>query len=267
VRFFTIILFILFFAQNSFAQKDSFILVRAYVGDIADAAMDNQDNFYSISSTGQIKKFNAAGDSVAVYNQTKNYGKLYSVDVSNPLKLLLFYKDFSTVVILDRLLVSQGAVDLKKYHILQPSAIGLSYDNDIWVFDEYDNRLKKIDEQGNHLLETADLRTVFDPAISPQKIINDNGFVYLGDTLNGIFAFDNYGSFRRKIPVTNWQSIAIFNNNLISSNSDFISVFNFSTQLQHQKKNPFKPYIHSFITSNKLVNFSPGGVQIYQYRF
>jgi hypothetical protein len=267
VRIFAIIVCILFTAQTSFAQKDSFILLRTYVGDIADAAMDNLDNFYSISSNGQIKKFNAQGDSVAVYNQTKNFGKLYSVDVSNPLKLLLFYKDFSTVVILDRLLVSQGAVDLKKYHILQPSAIGLSYDNDIWVFDEYDNKLKKIDEQGNHLLETTDLRNVFDPAISPQKIINDNGFVYLADTLNGVFAFDNYGSFRRKIPVTSWESIAIHNNNLISSSSDYISVYNFSTQLQRQKKNPFRPYVHSFITPTKLVNFSTNGVQIYQYRF
>lgn len=266
-----IILSIVFASQSSFAQKpasDSFVLVKTYTGNIADVAMDNLDNLYIISSTGQIKKLNAAGDSVGVYNQAKNYGKLYTIDVSNPLKILLFYKDFSTIVILDRLLASQSSIDLKRYSILNPSAIGNSYDNNIWVYDEFDNKLRKIDEQGNKLLETPDFRTVFNQNISPQKIFNDNGLVYLADTSNGVFVFDNYGSFKKKIPVKNWQTIAIANNNIISTNNEFISVFNSSTQMQRQKKIPFfQPYFHSFVTPSRLVNFSNNSVQVYQYRY
>ena len=259
------------FLSNCFAQKqpaDSFVLVRTYTGNIADVAMDNFDNLYIISSTGQIKKLNAAGDSVGVYNQTKNYGKLYTIDVSNPLKILLFYKDFSSIVILDRFLANKSAIDLKRYSVLNPSAIGNSYDNNIWVYDEYDNKLKKIDEQGNKILETADFRNVFDLSFSPQKIFNENGLVYLADTTNGVFVFDNYGSFKKKIPVKNWQTIAIANNNVISATNELISVFNSSTQLQSQRKFPFfKPYFHSFITPTKLVNFSNNSLQIYQYRY
>jgi hypothetical protein len=255
-------------ALGAYAQKDSFVLVRTYTGDIADVAMDNLDNFYIISSTGQIKKFNAAGDSSGVYNQAKNFGKLYSMDVSNPLKILLFYKDFSTVVILDRFLASQATMDLKKFSVLQPTAIGLSYDNNIWVFDEYDNKLKKLDEQGNRLLETADFRTVFGDSFVPQKIINDNGLVYLADTANGIFVFDNYGSFKKKIPLKNWQSIAVSNSSLISTYNETLTIYNFSTLLQSQKKIPFfHPYFHSFTTPTKLVNFTTNQVHIYQYSF
>jgi len=271
VRFFLIILSVALIAQNSFAQKmnpDSFVLVKTYSGSIADVAMDNLDNLYIISSTGQIKKLNAAGDSVGVYNQVKNYGKLYTIDVSNPLKLLLFYKDFSTIVILDRFLANQSTIDLKRFSVLNPSAIGNSYDNNIWVYDEYDNKLKKIDEQGKKLLETSDFRTVFNQSISPQKIISDNGLVYLADTANGVFVFDNYGSFKRKIPVKNWQTIAIANNNIISATGEVITVFNASTQMQSQKRVPFfKPYLHSFITPSKLVNFSDNSIQVYQYRY
>jgi len=271
VRIFLTILSISLFLQNSFSQKqspDSFVLIRSYTGNIVDVAMDNFDNLYVVSSTGQIKKLNAAGDSVGVYNQTKNYGKLYTIDVSNPLKILLFYKDFSSIVILDRFLANKSAIDLKRYSILNPSAIGNSYDNNIWVYDEYDNKLKKIDEQGNKILETADFRNVFDQSISPQKIFNENGLVYLADTTNGVFVFDNYGSFKKKIPVKNWQTISIANNNIISANNELISVFNSSTQLQTQKKFPFfKPYFHSFITPTKLVSFSSNSIQIYQYRY
>lgn len=262
---------ILLFHQFSFAQKqntDTFTLLKTYTGTIADVAMDNLDNLYIISSTGQIKKLNAAGDSVGVYNQLKNYGKLYTIDVSNPLKLLLFYKDFSTVVILDRFLANQSTLDLKRFSILNPSAIGNSYDNNIWVYDEYDNKLKKIDEQGTKLLETADFRAAFNQSISPQRIISDNNLVYLADTANGVFVFDNYGSFKKEIPVKNWQTIAIAHNNIISATGELISVFNASTQMQTQKRVPFfKPYLHSFITPSKLVNFSDNSVQIYQYRY
>lgn len=270
MKFFLNIVLGLFITQLAFSQpvKDSFLLIKTYTGDIADVAMDNLDNLYIVSSTGQIKKLNAAGDSIGVYNQVRNYGKLYSLDVSNPLKLLLFYKDFSTVVILDRYLANQSTIDLKKFSILNPSAIGNSYDNRVWVYDEYDGKLKKIDEQGNKLLETPDFRSIFNQSVSPQKIINDNGLVYLADTTNGVFVFDNYGAFKKKIAVKNWQSIAVTNNSIASTHNEMLTVFNSSTQLQTQRKIPFfKPYIHSFITPSKLINFSTNSVQVYQYRF
>lgn len=271
MKVFVAILSFILLSLNSHAQRanpDSFLLLKTYTGNIASVAMDNLDNLYIISSTGQIKKMNAAGDSVGVYNQARNYGKLYSIDVSNPLKLLLFYKEFSTVVILDRFLANQSTLDLKKFSILDPSAIGNAYDNNIWVYDEYDNKLKKIDEKGNKLLETADFRTVFDESIAPQKILNDNGLVYLADTAKGVFVFDNYGSFKRKIALKNFQTIAIANDNVISASNELITVFNPVTQLQAQKKIPFfDPYFHSFITPSKLVNFSNNTIRVYQYRF
>jgi len=271
VKAFFAIAILILFSQKPFAQKplaDSFALIKTYSGHIADVAMDNLDNLYIISSSGQIKKLDAAGDSVAVYNQTRNYGKLFTIDVSNPLRLLLFYKDFSTVVILDRYLANQSTLDLKRFSILNPSAIGNSYDNNIWVYDEYDNKLKKIDQQGNQLMETPDFRTIFDQSFSPQKIVNDNGLVYLADTSSGIFVFDNYGSFKKRIPVKNWQSLVVANNNIISIKNELITVFNSSTQLETQRRIPFfKPYFHSFITPSKLVHFSDNSVQVYQYRF
>lgn len=265
-----LVLYIIFFCLTrvATAQKDSsFVLVRTYEGDIAAAAIDNLDNLYIVSSGGQVKKLSAAGDSMGVYNQVRNFGQLTSIDVSNPLKLLLFYKDFSRVVVLDRFLSVMTTMDLKKYSILQPVAIGLSYDNNIWVYDEYDNKLKKIDEQGNNLMESTDFRSIFNKAITPQKIINDNGLVYLADTANGIFVFDNYGSFQKKIDLLNWQSIAVDKTNIISTSKEWISVYNPLTFIETKKKYPFfTPYMHSFTTAEKLVTFSNNKLQVWQYR-
>jgi hypothetical protein len=127
------------------AQTDtSFKLVRIISGDIVDFTVDNLDNIYVLNSRNQVKKLNANGDSMAVFNDVKKFGKASLIDVSNPLKILLYYPDFATVVMLDRFLNVVNTIDLRKNGILQAKAIGLSYDNKVWVYDEVENKLKKV---------------------------------------------------------------------------------------------------------------------------
>jgi len=106
-------------AQNESPHK----LISMIRGDIVDFAVDNLDNVYVLASTDQLKKYNAAGDSVAVFNNVKKFGKLSTIDVSNPLKVLLYYKDFSTIVVLDRLLAIRNTIDLRKQNIFQVNAL------------------------------------------------------------------------------------------------------------------------------------------------
>jgi len=258
----------LYFTFLGYSQivDTGFSLVRTYKGDITGAAIDNLDNLYIISSTGQVKKFGVNGDSVGVFNGMRKYGKLYNIDVTNPLKPLLFYKDFSDVVVLDRFLANRVSLNLRQYNILQPSAIGLSYDNNIWVFDVFDSKLKKIDEAGNILLQTDDFRTLFNLSFSPQKIINDNGFVYLADSAKGIFVFDNYGTFKRKIILKDWTTIDVWNGMVVRLNRDAIVVYNPSNFSEKSLQFPtsFTPYIHSFTTTNKLITFSQDSLRIYR---
>jgi hypothetical protein len=97
------------------AQEDTvFRYLRIMKGDIVDFTVDNLDNIYVLNSRNQVKKFNSNGDSVAVYNDVRKYGQASLIDVSNPLKVLLYYKDFATVVMLDRFLNVVNVVDLRK---------------------------------------------------------------------------------------------------------------------------------------------------------
>jgi hypothetical protein len=146
--------------------------------------------------------------------------------------------------------------------------MGLSYDNNIWVFDEYDSKLKKIDEQGNRLSETPDLRMALNQTISPQRIINDNGSVYLADTTNGIFVFDNYGTYRKKLALNNWQSLEVLKNNIISVQAGFISIYDPATFIERKQKLPsFEPYRHAFTHSHKFILLRKDSVQIYRTAF
>ena len=101
----SIVLLSLFFITEVRSQTDTaFKLVKTISGDIVDFSVDNLDNIYILNSRNQVKKLNSNGDSVAVYNDVKKFGQATLIDVSNPLKLLLYYKDYATVVVLDRFL-------------------------------------------------------------------------------------------------------------------------------------------------------------------
>ena len=108
-------------------------------GDIQDFYVDNLNNIYLVYNEGRLKKVSPKGDSLAVFNDVRKFGKLSSVDVSNPLKIILYYKDFSTIVVLDRFLNIRNSIDLRKESLFQVRSVGQSYDNNIWIFDEQES--------------------------------------------------------------------------------------------------------------------------------
>jgi hypothetical protein len=191
-------LFLLVFTGELCAQKDSgFVLNKTIPGDFSYFTVDNLQNIYLVNnSSNQLKKLDGNGDSAGVFNNVRKYGKLFSIDATNPLKLLLFYKNFATIVVLDRFLNVRNTINLGKKNIFKVKTITTSYDNNIWLFDEGDSKLKKIDDNGDVLTETVDFRTLFDTVPSPVQISDQDGFLYLYDPNRGFYTFDYYGTLK-----------------------------------------------------------------------
>jgi len=187
----------------------SFNSVTKINSPISSFAVDNIGGLYIITPDNQLKKYNEKGDSVGVFNQVTQYGKLTYVDVQNPWKALLYYQNFSTIVLLDKYLNVLTSINLRKQNIFRVKAVTASYDNNIWLFDEQDNKLKKIDDNGKVLSETVDFRLLFDSVPDPEKIIDRDGLVYLYDKEMGIYLFDYYGSFKTKLSFLHWDNIEV----------------------------------------------------------
>ena len=199
----------------SFAQKDSaFRFIKEIPFPIASFSVDNIGALYLITPANQLKKYNEQGDSVGVFNEVTKYGKLSYVDAENPWKTILFYQNFSTIILLDKYLNVVTAINLRKQNIFRVRAVTSSYDSNIWLFDEQDNKLKKIDDNGNLLSETVDFRLLFDSVPDPVKIIDRDGFVYLYDPEKGIYIFDYYGSFKTKLTFLNWTDMEVSGKNI-----------------------------------------------------
>lgn len=246
------ILFFSFLLPFSVIGQDdtTFQLVRTLKGDIIEFTVDNLDNIYILNSRNQVKKFDINGDSVAVFNDIKKFGKATLLDVSNPLKVLLYYKDFATVVMLDRFLNVVNTIDLRKENILQAKALGQSYDNKIWVYDELESKLKKIDEDGKLLQETPDFRLLLGQAPSPVKIFDENKYVYIYDSLLGVYVFDYFGALKNNILIQRWQNFKVAGKFIYGSRSDVLYRYEISSFRYDEWKMPEAIY------KSRAFNFS-----------
>lgn len=218
-----IILFILVLSNNLLKAQSitfgGFEKLRTIAGAYTSFSVDNLGNVYLLSTTNQLKKLNQKGDSVAVFNDIKKFGEATLVDVSNPTKIILYYKNFATIVVLDGMLQQKNTIDLRRKNMFRVNAVSLSYDGKIWLYDELDNTLKKIDDQGEVLLKTPDLRQVFNQSIAPAKIFDQNQHVYLYDPQQGIYVFDYYGAFKNRIDITGWNNLRIADKNIVGTDS------------------------------------------------
>lgn len=264
----TIFLLFSILSLTGFAQNDStFKPLKKIKGDIVAFAADNFDNIYLLNSGDQLKKIDANGDSVAVFNNVRKYGKVAQLDVSNPLRVLLYYKDFSTVVILDRLLNVRGSIDFRKQDIFQVQAVCLSYDNKIWLYDEFEHKLKKIDEDGKLLFATTDFRQLFDEAFSFTTICDQDGFLYLYDKNKGVYVFDYYGSLKNIFSFTGYDNFNVVGKFITATRNDSLMRYQPSNLLLQEVKLPeaFRK-TQILFTATKAYALKRDELEIYQLR-
>ncbi|HEY5463973.1 MAG TPA: hypothetical protein VIJ95_12005 [Hanamia sp.] len=263
----------LLFALNIFciagaiAQNDSmFRFIKKINFPVSSFAVDNIGELYLITPDNQLKKYSEKGDSVGVFNQVTQFGKLAYVDAQNPWKAILYYKNFSTIVLLDKYLDIVTSINLNMQNIFRVQAVTTSYDNNIWLFDEQNNKLIKMDDNGNILSETVDFRLLFDEAPDPERIIDRDGFVYLYDPQKGIYIFDYYGSFKSKLTFLHWTDFEVIGKSIYGFDKenlykyspplpDFIT-YRLPPELQNNTSIKFRNHKMYVLKNNQLTIYN-----------
>lgn len=171
----------------------------------ADFFTSNQlGNLYIIKNT-ELKKVDFEN------NQEKNYsnslfGKISTVDVSDPFRTLLFYKDFNKIVFLDKNLseiISPIILDdLGYYNVL---SVCQSVNGGFWLFDQSLSQLVYIDKNLNTVKKSSQLSDLLRQNIEQKQVfmLEKNDYIYLGINGEGVLLFDNYGTYLKTFPLLN----------------------------------------------------------------
>ena len=256
-RSYYIIFILLIAGMCARAQLDTnFILNKTIRDDIADFTVDNLGNIYLLTGDNQLKKLGPAGDSLAVYNDVRRYGKIYSMDVTNPLKILLFYKEFGTIVMVDRFLSIVNTIDLRSLNIFQVKAVGLAYDNNVWIYDDLEAKLKRIRDDGSLVSVTTDIRQFVDAVPDPALIADQSGLVYLYDTAKGVYIFDHYGAFQKQVSLTGWKDFNVIDKVLLGRDQHYFFSYESGNPEVQQQIIPT-----AYLPSNKII-IMPGAIYV-----
>lgn len=168
---------------------------------------------YVVSKT-EILKYNMVGELYKSFS-TKRYGNIDFVDVTNPLKILVYYKDFQQILFLDnQLTASSDMISLEVLGLEQTSLVCTSANNSFWLYNKQNNSLQRYGEKSQQIVKIDNLNRVLDIEIKPNFMKEKSNYLYLNCPNEGILVFDIYGSFLKTIPIKNITEFDIQNSNV-----------------------------------------------------
>lgn len=201
-----------------------FTLINTYDTKAKALAVDNFGNFYTMADN-RILKFGPDGKYLYPYEEFRN-GKIGMIDVTNPMKLMVYYPDFSTIVFLDRFLsplMKYNFFDLGYQNI---TAVASSVDGRIWFYDNVDFKLKKIDEFGKVYRESQPLNILLETAPNPNFITEKDNQIYVNDPVIGILVFDLFGSYAKTIPLKGLKRFQVLQGQIVYQDAVTINSYN-----------------------------------------
>lgn len=174
---------------------------------ISQFKVDPFGNIYTVDGKNKLRLLNSEMTPLFEYFNN-GLGDITYIDISNPRKIILFFKGFQKMLFLDNTLSEIGRINQDYNLPYDIRAIGSSRDNNIWIYDAFDYKLKKIDAKGMVVLESNPLESYLELSITPEYIIEYDNETYIVEEGKGIAVFDNFGTFLRYVSCNECSSIS-----------------------------------------------------------
>lgn len=169
---------------------------------------DNLGNIYTVKED-ELVKYLPGGKFFARYSNLK-LGSISFVDATNPLKIILYYRDFQQMVFLDnQLSVNSEIVSLEKLGYEQTDLVCASNNNSFWIYNKQNNELHRFDENSKRITSTGNLKQVLQADLNPNYMVEHNGYLYLNSPASGVYVFDIFGAFSKIISIKNLRQFQV----------------------------------------------------------
>ena len=228
-------------------------------------AVDNFGTAYVVNDD-ELKTFSPEGEPLLVYSD-KLLGSITALDVSNRLKILLFYRDLSQIVFLDSKLSEWGpTISLDQIQHEQSTLACSSYNNGLWVYDQVTVELLRIDQNLTVSHNTGSLSQLLRMRLSPNYLVESNDWVYLNDPKEGILVFDIYGTYYKTIPITGLDYFQITGGKIYYPAEGGIMTFDLLSL--EKKEVPMLPqsFLWFDVFKDRLFLLHDSGLSVYRFK-
>lgn len=183
---------------------------------------DDFENIYYIKNNVIYKK---TALKTYTYSNTQ-FGGISSIDIKNPLKILLFYSGFNTAIILDNNLneltspINFTSESLSK----NISFATISSNNNLWLFSLDDNILRLWNYQTKKIQFASQPTSFYAKNFETfqQRSTYKNCWLF---GVNMMLKFNEYGTFGGVFEIDKFDEVHFSENNLIFSNNNRLIIY------------------------------------------
>ena len=172
----------------SVVQQDSLLLDA--IGQVYAWHPDN--SLEKIRSANQLADL----DTLRYRYSNVRLGKLQSVDLTNPLRPVLFYADAQTVVLLHRNLVELRIVNLIDLGIDAADAVAYAPNDGLWVYSADNQKLIQVDLNGKPVYQSVEMSQLFGKSIRAKELVATPSQVAMATTDGRILLFGPFAAYR-----------------------------------------------------------------------
>ncbi|MEZ5004493.1 MAG: hypothetical protein R2730_15805 [Chitinophagales bacterium] len=210
------IVFSWFFHSYLAAQSDS-IFVKAGVQQVC---IDPFSNAYLLTKNHELKKYNDKGEFELSYSDLQ-LSELSKIASDHPFKCMIYYPEYDIIRVLGNKLQVIAELNLSRFGFGEITAVAPSTGyQSFWIFDATDQQLVKINQQYEVELKSNDLTRFTKSAFFPTLIKEREGWLYAYDPKNGLYIFDNFGTYSTKIDIKGGTNFSVFNGKIFVSTTD-----------------------------------------------
>jgi hypothetical protein len=223
--------------------------------------LDNLESVYYIKNNTLYKKT----ETETLSFSNLHLGKITLVDIINPMKIVVFYKDFNSVILLDdKLNELTDAIDFNSTLLKNISYTATAPNSNLWLFSEDDNRLEIFDYQSQKIIVSKQLENDFKYKMASS---NYHNFWLISD--KKMLLYNEYGSFIKSF-LPNLQDETIekvvpYRNKVVFQTKNGLFYLNDENNMKSIPINTaFK--IQDFSIHNNLLYFFDGK-SVYSFNF
>ncbi|MGV3502182.1 MAG: hypothetical protein ACO1O1_00630 [Adhaeribacter sp.] len=170
-------------------------------------SIDRLGQVYVAGKGNILHKLDAHGKRLHTFSPSQQ-GQLRAVEAWNPNKTLLFYEDRQQVVLLDRFLAPMTTLRLANLEQGLVRLATLASDDQLWIFNEQDFSISKIDPRYPEARLSSRLNQILPRRAHDFRLLREHQHhLYLLDRHSGLYIFDNMGTFKKKLPLTNLANL------------------------------------------------------------
>ena len=226
----SLLLFFIFFFTVSFGQDKIYVAIKQVSTSLsADQFLGyDQFGFYFSIKNNVLSK--TKKDEFFEYKNI-SLGKPTKVDIQNPLKIMLFYENFNTIILLDNQLNETQKINLSENNVpILATATGIVSQNRLWIYNSLKQQIGLFDYLKNTFLSIT-------PSLQGNLKYYEsdfNTFQWIDNNLNW-YSCDIFGKITTLGKVTDFDQIQVINDHIILFLKDG------KLQLQDIKNNTIYP--------------------------